>query len=754
MAQTDFRRNAREQAHVYTTARATISKYGSHKDAIKAFIQSYTSDDMDDSTAWGPLKYMNALQDIADKRSSTFLIDLHEFEKGCKDPEVFPALLINTQRYVQFCYEACNELMPERSSNYVDSEHFGERALDEWRESMESVQHATLPPQFKCNFQVLFTGSTGKPTAVREIRSSSVGSLVTVNCIVSRVTPVKPKIEIASYHCDTCGQDMWQVVETESFLPVSQCPTPQCRTNKTTGTISLQLRTSKMSKFQEIKVQEPATDVPAGNVPMSMTVVLAGELTRAVLPGDAVAITGVYVPFEYTGFQAMRKGSSPDLYLLAHSVTKHKRGFAEAAPDASDALLSRVIAAASSANIYELLAKSIAPEIYGHLDVKKALLLQLVGGCVRQMKDGMRIRGDIHVLLMGDPGVAKSQLLKYISVLAPRAVYTTGKGSSGVGLTASVLRDKFTKEVTLEGGALVMADKGVCCIDEFDKMEEGDRTAIHEVMEQQTVSIAKAGITTTLNARASVLAAANPAYGRYNPTKSVLQNMNLPAALLSRFDLQFLLLDRVDPERDSALAKHVGHVHRFGDIPALDFEPLEIEFIRSYIRKAREFEPEIDEDLIPEIIGQYTNLRQQERAETQANRGHHEENNKTYTTPRTLLGILRLSQALARLRFSDTVERGDFMEAVRLIIESKSSVDDTVNKDNRGPRDLSSQVWECLLQFMKRMGEDAWVSVLELEKHAQTRGFSLESVRTTLQQYSDLNVVLMNPEKTKVCVGI
>jgi len=709
---------------------------------------------MDDSTLWGPLKYMAALQNIADKRSNTFLIDLSEFGTACKDTEVYAALIQNSSRYVQFFYDACNELMPQRSANYVDSEHFGERALDEWRASIEASNTAVLPPQFKCNFQVLFTGSSCKPTAVREIRSSSVGSLVTVNCIVSRVNPVKPKLEIASYHCDTCNQDVWEVIETESYLPMSQCPTPRCKTNRTTGTISLQLRTSKMSKFQEIKVQEPANDVPTGNVPMSMTVVLTGELTRSVLPGDAVAVTGVYVPFEYTGFQAMKKGSSPDLYLLAHSITKHKRGFADPSPDASDAILQRVIAAAQSANIYELLAKSIAPEIFGNLDVKKALLLQLVGGCARQMKDGMRIRGDIHVLLMGDPGVAKSQLLKYISVLAPRAVYTTGKGSSGVGLTASVLRDKFTKEVTLEGGALVMADKGVCCIDEFDKMEEGDRTAIHEVMEQQTVSIAKAGITTTLNARASVLAAANPAYGRYNPSKSVLQNMNLPAALLSRFDLQFLLLDRADPERDSALAKHVGHVHRFGDVPALDFEPLDMEFIRSYIRKAREFQPEIDEDLIPEIISQYTNLRQAERQETQMNRGHHEENNKTYTTPRTLLGILRLSQSLARLRFSETVERGDFMEAVRLMVESKSSVDESQTKEHRGPRDLGSQVWECLLQFMKRVGEDAWVSILELEKHAQTRGFTIESVRTTLQQYSDLNVVLINPEQTKVCVGI
>ena len=335
--------------------------------------------------------------------------------------------------------------------------------------------------------------------------------------------------------------------------------------------------------------------MPVGSIPRSITVYARGENTRLARPGDHVSLSGVLTPSIGTSLRQQGGGLIADVVVETH-VSRRARYFLYKLPhchqfqhihntrsEGEDVeameLSEEEENIVTQDNIYELLAHSIAPEVYGLLDVKKALLLAMVGG-VDASETGMRIRGAINVLLVGDPGVAKSQLLSYVDRLALRSQYTTGRGSSGVGLTAAVVQDPLTREMTLEGGALVLADGGVCCIDEFDKMMETDRTAIHEVMEQQTISIAKAGILTSLNARVAIIAAANPAYGRYNPRKSVEQNIQLPAALISRFDLLFLMRDTPNSESDLRLAEHVTHVHREGRQPATHDAALSMELIR------------------------------------------------------------------------------------------------------------------------------------------------------------------------------
>jgi len=491
---------------------------------------------------------------------------------------------------------------------------------------------------------------------IRDLRSIHLGKFISVDGLVKKVTEVRPKLVEAAFKCQKCGA-ITRIKQEENIL-IEPTVCPNCNRKSSFKLIPDE---SIFIDSQKIEIQESPEGLRGGAQPMRLVAYLEDDLTGNIVPGDRITLNGIL------RIQARRRGQIKltefNRVMDVVSIELREQAFEEIMISEEDE--EKIIEASRDPMLPVKIRESIAPTIYGLETEKDALSLQLFGGVPKTMPDGTKIRGDIHILLVGDPGTAKSQLLRYISQLAPRSIYTSGKSSSAAGLTASAVRsDEFGEgRWTLEAGALVLADLGIACVDELDKMNPKDRDALHQAMEQQEISVAKAGINATLKSRCALLGAANPKLGRFEEYTPIADQINIPPALLSRFDLIFPLTDKPDKERDEALAEHILQVHRYGEmlernesVEASKITPIfEPDFLRKYIAYAkRHVFPVMTREAMDKIRDYYVGMRAKSKETIPF-------------TPRQLEAFIRLAEASARMRLSNVVTAEDAERAIKIV---------------------------------------------------------------------------------------
>ncbi|XP_055324079.1 DNA replication licensing factor Mcm5 [Sitodiplosis mosellana] len=517
--------------------------------------------------------------------------------------------------------------------------------------------------------------SNANPTNIRDLKSECVSRLVKVAGIIIAASGIKAKATSMSIQCRSCNEVIPNLKVNpglEGFQMPRKCTTEQAgRPPCSLDPFFIMPDKCKCVDFQVLKLQELPDFIPQGEIPRHMQLFLDRSLCERVVPGNRVLIHGIY-SIRRVGNPG--KGDSrekaivgvraPYMRVVGITVDSEGTGVISRYTTITMEEEEKFRRLAAHPDIYERLAKSLAPSIFGSSDIKKAITCLLFGGARKRMPDGLTRRGDINVLLLGDPGTAKSQLLKFVEKVAPIAVYTSGKGSSAAGLTASVMRDPATRNFVMEGGAMVLADGGVVCIDEFDKMKEDDRVAIHEAMEQQTISIAKAGITTTLNTRCSVLAAANSIFGRWDDSKGE-ENIDFMPTILSRFDMIFIVKDVHDEGRDTNLARHIINVHLNANKVSNEAPEGEIDLttFKKFIHYCRtSCGPRLSAEAGEKLKSRYVLMRS-------GTHQHEKQTDKRLAIPitvRQLEAIIRISESLAKMQLQPFATEVHVNEALRL----------------------------------------------------------------------------------------
>ena len=603
-------------------------------DEIKEFLKQYKD-------KYGDFRYVEQIDQMMPKSSKFINVDYNDLVSYSDIESKFNE---NPDEILNAFSRAIKETLQERFPRYA------EKIKDEIR-----ARIINYPVQ----------------RSLRQINAEIIGKMTSVSGMVVRASEVKPLAKELTYVClDNHVTKIFLLKGMSINVPI-KCSDPKCSHRD----LEIKPESSRFVDFQILRLQELPEDLPPGQLPHYVDVSIKQDLVDNARPGDRIILTGIVrIEQEFitgaratSGLYRLRIDGNNVEFLGGRGIKTSRKSEREEISPEDEKIIK---ALTKNPDFYERLIDSFAPHIQGHTLIKEAIMLLITGSTQRILQDGTKIRGDINIFLVGDPGTAKSEMLKFCARIAPRGLYTSGRGSTAAGLTAAIVRDK-TGIMMLEAGAVVLGDQGLVCIDEFDKMKPEDRSALHEVMEQQSVSIAKGGIVATLNARTSILAAANPMYGKYDPFKNITENVNLPIPLLTRFDLIFVVRDIPSKEKDSKIARHIINLHtpRGNDTRSL----IDVDILTKYLSYAKRIDPVLTKEAEEKILEYYMKMRNVDSEDM------------ITVTPRQLEGLIRLATARARLLMKDQVEAEDAERAIFLI---QSMLQDAGVDVNNGKVDL------------------------------------------------------------------
>jgi len=649
---------------------------------------------------------------------------------------------------LEYCLDFSEGQSIERE--YVELvDHFGVEFANYFVENPSEVVNAAevamkevLGVDDDIRFRVIHVPDS-RTNMVRELRTEHLNEFISVRGLARRVTEVRPKIVRPMYRCSECGGLTEAQTTEEGFGEPLECSSPNCEATSNTAYFVLSESESEFRDYQQVEIQENPDKLEGGEQPQKLACWLREDIVDKVSPGDNVTFNGILKPLPKNERSRNRVF---DIYMDVNSVEMEEKEFEDI--ELTDEDVSRIKELSEDEDVFKRLVDSFSPSIYGLKTEKAGMILQMFGGVPKTLEDGTRIRGDIHILLVGDPGTAKSQLLLYASELAPRGMFDTGKGASGVGLTAAAVKEKVFGESrwVLEAGTLVLADKGMACVDELDKMRSNDRDVLHEVMEQQQVSIAKAGMNATLNARCSILSAANPEHGRFEVHEDIAEQIDLPPPLVSRFDLIFPLIDEPEKEKDSKMANHMLEMHKKGqkiergDVSGIGHdggskERIEKDLFKKYVAYGRTITPVVTEEVMEKLKEFYVKIRNSENT-----------GDGTPVTSRQLESMIRLAEASAKAHLREEVNLDDVRRAKEVTEHFFDNVDAIKSGEvdiGLVPGDDDQNLEYDAKKIIREKGESRRIGESELVEALAEKGYDPGKVENELRE-------LVNRKKTDI----